>query len=64
MLKPQVVLNELKLNSINIICSLIINKYINHPNQYEYLSLIEFSSFYNIKKTTFQNIANPKLLSL
>jgi len=39
MLKPQVTLNELKPNSINLMCSSIINKYINRPNQYESLSL-------------------------
>ncbi len=49
-LKLQVALNELELDSTNIMCSLIINKYINHFNQYEYLSLAKFSSFYNISK--------------
>jgi len=32
-LKPQVALNELKLNSTNIMCSLIIDKYVNNFNQ-------------------------------
>jgi len=36
---------------------------INRPSQYESLSLVEFSSFYNIKKKN-QNIANRKLLVL
>jgi hypothetical protein len=49
-------LNELKPNSINIMRSSIINKYINHPNQYESLSLSNFSSFYNIKKIRFQTL--------
>jgi hypothetical protein len=62
-LKSQVALNELEPNSINIICSFIIEKYTNHPNQYELLSLVEFSFLYNIKKKI-QNIANPKLLGL
>ncbi len=64
-LKSQVALNELDLNSIHIMCSLIINKYINCPSQYELLSLVAFSFFYNvIKKIRFQNIANSKLLGL
>jgi hypothetical protein len=61
-LKSQVTLNELEPNSIDIMCSLIINKYINRPNQYESLSLAKFSHFYNIFKN--QNITNPKLLGL
>ncbi len=36
MLKSQVALNELEPNSINIICSSIIDKYINCPNRYEF----------------------------
>jgi dipeptidase len=60
-LKSQVALNELEPNSIDIMCSSIIDKYINHPNQYESLSLAEFNSFKTIR---FQNIANPKLLGL
>ncbi len=50
MLKSQVALNELEPNSTNIMCSSIIGKYINYPNQYELLSLAKFSIFYNIKK--------------
>jgi hypothetical protein len=61
-LKSQVALNELEPISTNIMCSSIINKYINHLNQYESLSLVEFDFYYNIKKI--QNIANPKLLGL
>jgi hypothetical protein len=38
-LKSQVASNELELNSIDIMCSSIIDKYINHPKQYESLSL-------------------------
>ncbi len=49
-LKSQVALNELEPNLIYIMCSSIINKYINRPNQYELLSLVEFSFLYNIKK--------------
>jgi hypothetical protein len=37
--KPQTTLNELKLDSIDIMCPLIIGKYLNHPNDYESLSL-------------------------
>ncbi len=62
MLKSQVASNELEPNSTNIKCSLIIDKYINYPNQYELLSLTEFSFFNNILKKS--NIANPKLLGL
>ncbi len=53
-LKSQVVLNAFEPNSIDIMCSSIIYKYINRPNQYESLSLAEFSSFYNIKKNDFK----------
>jgi hypothetical protein len=49
-LKSQVALNKLEPNSTNIMCSSIIDKYINRTNQYESLSLVEFSYFYNIKK--------------
>jgi hypothetical protein len=62
-LKPQVALNELKPNSIDIMCSSIIDKYINRHSQYESLSLVKFGYLYNIFKKN-QNIANPKLLSL
>jgi hypothetical protein len=61
-LKSQVPLNELEPNSIDIMCSSIIEKYINRPNQYELLSLAEFSYFIILKKI--QNIANQKLLGL
>jgi hypothetical protein len=45
-LKSQVALNELQPNSIDILmCSSIINKYINHPNQYESLSLAKGRQF-------------------
>jgi hypothetical protein len=63
-LKSQVALNELEPYSNDIIYSLIIDKYINCLNQYESLSLVKFSYFHNIKKKTFQNITNPKLLGL
>jgi hypothetical protein len=39
-LKPQVTLNELKLDSTNVMFSSIIDKYINCSSRYEYLSLI------------------------
>jgi hypothetical protein len=55
-LKSQVALNELKPNSIDIMCLSIIKIYINHFNQYESLSLVEFF-FIALKKI--QNIANP-----
>jgi len=38
-LKPQVALYELEFDLTTIMYSSIINKYINHFNQYEYLSL-------------------------
>jgi hypothetical protein len=63
-LKPQVALNELKPNSIDIMCSLIIDKYINRHSQYESLSLAKLGFLYNFFKKKFQNIANPKLLGL
>jgi len=62
-LKPQVALNELKPNSIDIMCSLIIDKYINHHSQYESLSLTKLGFLYNFKiKKRFQNIANVATL--
>jgi hypothetical protein len=57
-LKSQVTLNELEPNSTNTMCLSIIKIYINCPDQYESLSLVEFSFFYNIKKKI-QNITNP-----
>jgi len=50
MQKSQVALNELKLDSINIMRSTIIDKYINHHHQYEFLSLTKFSLFITSKK--------------
>ncbi len=50
MLKSQVALNELEHDSIDIMCSSIINKYNNHFNEYEYLSLAEFHFFVALKK--------------
>jgi hypothetical protein len=58
--KSQITLNEFELDSIDIMCSPIIDKYIICHHQNEFLSLTKFSYFYNIKKITFQNIANPK----
>jgi len=40
-LKSQVPLNELEPNSTNIMCSLIVDKYIKRINQYESLSLVK-----------------------
>jgi hypothetical protein len=60
-LKSQVALNELEPNSTNIMCSLIIEKYINHPNQYESLSLVKFSFFYNIRKKISKH-CKPKII--
>jgi hypothetical protein len=61
-LKSQVASNELEPNSIDIICSSIIEKYINHPNQYESLSLAKFSSFYNILKNKNSKHCKPKII--
>jgi hypothetical protein len=47
--KPQVALNELYFDSIDIMYSLIIDKYIVHLNQYEYLLLEEFNFFITLK---------------
>jgi hypothetical protein len=43
-------------------CSSIIDKYINCPNQYESLSLTNFSSFYNIKKNQISKHCKPKII--
>jgi hypothetical protein len=61
-LKPQVALNKLEPDSTNIMCSSIIDKYINCPNQYEYLSLAKFSSFYDIKKNNISKHRKPKII--
>jgi hypothetical protein len=41
-------------------CSLIIEKYINHPRHYESLSLSKLVSFYNIKKKS--KCHKPKII--
>jgi len=61
-LKPQVALNELKPNSIDIMCSSIINKYINHHYQYESLSLAKFNSLYNIQKNKISKHCKLKII--
>jgi hypothetical protein len=61
-LKSQVPLNELEPNSIDIMCSSIIDKYINHPNQYESLSLVEFSFFIILKKNS--KHCKPKIIRI
>jgi hypothetical protein len=60
-LKSQVKLNELEPNLINIICSLVIDKYINRPNQYESLSLTKFIDLYKIKKKISKH-PKPKII--
>jgi hypothetical protein len=61
-LKSQVALNELELNSTDIMCSLVINKYINCPNQYESLSLTKYNFFYNIKRNKISKDCKPKII--
>ncbi len=61
-LKSEVALNELEANSTNIMCSSIINKYINYPNQYESLSLAKFSFFYNVNKNKTSKHHKPKII--
>ncbi len=62
-LKSQVALTELESNSTNIMCSLIIDKYINCFSQYELLSLAEFNYFLSLKKKDFKAL-NFLLLGL
>ncbi len=62
MLKPQVAINELKLDSTNIISPSIIHKYLNYPNCYESLLLLEYFSFYNIKKNKNLNCDKCKII--
>ncbi len=50
LLKSQVTLNELEPNSTHIMCSSIINRYTDRPNQCESLLLVKFNYFYKIKK--------------
>jgi hypothetical protein len=59
-LKSQVALNEMKPDSTNIMCSLIVDKYINRPNQYESLSLAEFIFFITLKKNS--KHCKPKII--
>jgi hypothetical protein len=61
-LKTQVALNELEPNLTNTTCSLIIDKYNNHPNQYESLSLVVFNFFFNIKKKKISKHRKPKIV--
>jgi hypothetical protein len=61
-LKSQVVLNELKPNSTDIICSLIAKKYLNRHSQYEPLSLSKFNSLYNIQKNKILKHCKPKII--
>jgi hypothetical protein len=56
--KSQVTLNEFELDSIDIMCSSIIEKYINFHHQYEFLSLTKFSFLNNISKHH-----KPKIIS-
>jgi hypothetical protein len=60
-LKSQVALNQLEPNSIDIMCSSIIDKYINCPSQYELLSLVKFIFFYNSKKKNSKH-HKPKII--
>jgi hypothetical protein len=64
MLKSQVTLKELEPNSTNMMCSSIIDKYINHLIQYELFSLTYFNFFYNIKTKDFKTLQTQKLLGL
>jgi hypothetical protein len=50
MLKPEVALIELEHDSNDIMYSSIIKIDINYPNQYEFLSLAEFSFFLTLNK--------------
>lgn len=49
-LKPQTVLNQLEDDSTDIMCSSIIDKYIDRPKNLDALSLVEFVSYYNVMK--------------
>jgi dipeptidase len=49
-LKSQVALNELEPNSIDIMCSSIIDNHINHLNQYESFSIIKFNFLIKLKQ--------------
>jgi hypothetical protein len=57
-------LNQLKPNSINILCASIIDKYLNRQNIYEYLSLGEFASYYHMRNKKIPNATNKKSLHL
>ncbi len=61
-LKSQVALNELKPNSTDTMCPLIINKYINRHSQYESLSLAKLNSLYNIHKIYISKHCKPKII--
>jgi len=61
-LKSQITLNELKPNSTNTMCSLIINKYFNHHSQYESLSLTKKIKLYNIQKNKISKHHKPKII--
>jgi hypothetical protein len=60
-LKPQSLLIQLELDSIDILCASIIDKHFNQQNIYESLSLGEFASYYNIKKSKNKNVRSKKI---
>jgi hypothetical protein len=43
-------------------CSLIIDKYINHHSQYESLSLAKLGFLYNLKKKKISKYCKPKII--
>jgi hypothetical protein len=63
-LKSQTTLNELELDSIDVMCPLIICKYLNHPNHCESLSLSFLFSFYNIKNNKISKCCKPKIIKI
>jgi hypothetical protein len=62
-LKPQVALNELHLDSIDITCPSIINKYLNHPNA---INRDHYHNFFfiTLQRLKFPNVIISKLSSL
>ena len=61
-MKPQSVLNQLEADSTDIMCSSIIDKYLDRSKDYDALSLFEFVSYYNIKNKKMSKRLKPQTI--
>jgi len=61
-LKPSFLLKHEDDNSENVMCSSIIDYYINRPNAIKHICLVEFSSMYNTNGTPISKRKKPKVI--